>query len=468
MSTYDLVVIGAGPGGYVCAIRAAQLGLKTALVDKRWLGGVCLNVGCIPTKALLKSAEVALTLREGGREFGFSFDNLQLDYAAAVRRSRKISERLTRGVGFLMKKNQIDVIMGEARLEGPGAMTVTAADGTHRQLSARNIVLATGAHPAAIPGITPDGERIVTYLEAIVQETLPESVVIIGGGAIGVEFATLWNAYGAEVTLVEMLPRILPLEDPDVSAEVAKAYRKRGINILAGHRLAGIEADGAGVLVRVEAVDSSEGSRNLKARQALIATGFRPNTTGLGLEAAGVTLTDRGFIAVDGRMATSAPGIWAVGDVTGKVLLAHVASAQGILCAEAVAGHQTMPLDYAMMPRATYAHPQAASFGLTQQQAEEAGLSVVVSTFPFLANGKALGLGEGQGFARLVAEAESGRLLGAHLVGPDVSELLPELILAQRAGLSAAEIARSVHAHPTLSEVLMEAAHGVDGMPLHI
>jgi dihydrolipoamide dehydrogenase len=462
---YDVVVIGAGPGGYVCAIRAAQLGLKTALVDKRWLGGVCLNVGCIPTKALLKSAEVALTLREGSREFGFSFDNLQLDYAAAVRRSRKISERLTRGVGFLMKKNQIDVVMGEARLEGGGAVTVTGADGGVRELMARNIVLATGAHPAAIPGITPDGEKIVTYLEAIVQETLPESVVIIGGGAIGVEFATLWNAYGAEVTLVEMLPRILPLEDPDVSAEVARAYQKRGITILTGHRLAGIETTGDGVLVQV---DSGEEVRTLPARQALIATGFRPNTAGLGLQEAGVALTDRGFIAVDDRMATRTPGIWAVGDVTGKMLLAHVASAQGILCAEAIAGRETTPLNYAMMPRATYAHPQAASFGLTQQQAEDAGFRTVVSSFPFLANGKALGLGEGQGFARLVAEAESGRLLGAHLVGPDVSELLPELILAQRAGLPAAEIAQCVHAHPTLSEVLMEAAHGVDGAPLHI
>ncbi|MEW5830487.1 MAG: dihydrolipoyl dehydrogenase [Chloroflexota bacterium] len=463
--TYDVIVIGAGPGGYVAAIRAAQLGQKTAIVDKQWLGGVCLNVGCIPSKSLLKNAEVAHTLRERGKEFGFSFDNLNLDFSVAFKRSRQVSDRLVKGVGFLMKKNKIDVHMGTAKLTGPGAVTVTGADGAATALSAKNIIVATGAS-AAVPGAWKvDGEKVVTYLEAILQDKLPKSAVIIGAGAIGVEFATVWNSYGADVTIVEMLPRIVPLEDEEVSAELEKAFKKNGIKALTGHKVEAVETTPSGVRVTV----SSNGeTKTLEAEQALVAIGFRPNSKGLGLEEVGVKISERGFIEIDERMATNVPGIWAIGDVTGKLMLAHVGSAMGIVCAEHIAGHETVSLDYEMMPRATYCQPQVASFGLTEAQARERGYQVKTGRFPFQANGKALGLGDYAGWVKLVVDEKYGELLGAHLIGPEVTELLPELTLARMMELTPAEIARNVHAHPTLSEVLMEAAHVAEGAAIHI
>lgn len=464
MSTYDVVVIGAGPGGYVCAIRAAQLGKKTAIIDKQWLGGVCLNVGCIPSKALLKNAEVAHTLRERGKDFGFSFENLKLDFSSAVKRSRQVSDRLTRGVGFLMKKNNIDVHLGTARLTARDTVQVTDKDGKVNELKAKDIVIATGAQAMLIPGIQADGERILTYWEAILQPTLPSSVVIIGAGAIGVEFATVWNSYGVNVTIVEMLPRIVPLEDEEISNELAKAFQKRGIKLLVGTRVQAIQTSETGVDVKVATAD---GEQTLEADQALVAIGFRPNSKDLGLDTVGVTVNQRGFVEIDERMATNVPGIWAIGDVTGKLLLAHVASAQGIVCAENIAGAETITLDYTMMPRATYCQPQVASFGLTEAQAKEKGYNVRVGRFPFQANGKALGLGDYAGFAKIITDATYGEILGAHLIGPDVSELLPELTLAQRMELTSAEIARNVHAHPTLSEVLMEAAEAAEGHPIH-
>jgi len=465
MAEYDVVVIGAGPGGYVAAIRAAQLGLKAAIVDKQWLGGVCLNVGCVPSKALLRNAEIAHILRERGKDFGFSMDNLQLDYSAAVKRSRQVSGRLTKGVGLLMRKNNIDVVMGTARLTARDTVTVQDAEGKTQELKARNIIIATGAHTAMIPGVQADGQKILTYLEAILQERLPASAIIIGAGAIGAEFATIWSSYGSAVTMVEMLPRILPLEDEEVSVELAKAFQKRGIKIHTGTRVQSIETTETGVCVTVSA---GEQTQVLEAEQALVAIGFKPNTADLGLEELGVKLTERKFIQIDEHMATNVPGIFAIGDVTGQLLLAHVASAQGILCAEHIAGHQTTPLDYRMMPRATYSQPQVASFGLTEAQAREQGHEIKVGRFPFQPNGKALGLGDYAGFAKIISDAKYGEILGAHLIGPEVSELLPELTLAQRMELTAEEIARNVHAHPTLSEVLMEAAHGVDGQPIHI
>lgn len=464
MSDYDVLVIGAGPGGYVAAIRASQLGLKTAIVDKEWLGGVCLNVGCIPSKSLLKNAEVAHTLRERGKDFGFSFENLQLDFAAAVKRSRTVSDRLVKGVSFLMRKNNIEVLMGSARLTARDTVAVTAADGSVKTITATNIILATGAHPMLIPGVTADGERVLTYWEAILQERQPESVVIIGAGAIGLEFATIWSAYGVQVTIVEMLPRILPLEDEEISAELAKALKKRGIQLLTDAKVQQIEKVDGGVKVLVAAAD---GEKTLEAEQVLVAIGFKPNSAGLGLEEIGVQLSPRGFIEVDDRLATNVPGIWAIGDVTGKLLLAHVASAQGIVCAENIAGVETVKLDYAMMPRATYCQPQVASFGYTEAQAKEKGYEIKVGRFNFIANGKALGLGEREGFAKIITDAKYGEILGAHLIGPEVSELLPELTLAQRMELTTAEIARNVHAHPTLSEVLMEAAEAAEGHSIH-
>lgn len=465
--TYDVVVIGAGPGGYVAAVRSAQLGLKTAIVEKQWMGGVCLNVGCIPSKSLLKNANVAHTLRERGKEFGFSVENLTLDYSVAVKRSRQVSDRLVRGVGFLMKKNNIDVHMGTAFLQSKDTIKVTDKDGKVTQLKTENVIIATGSHTFIIPGVTVDGQKIVTYQEAILQEKLPQSVVIIGAGAIGVEFATVWNAYGAKVTLVEMLPRVLPLEDEETSAELAKAYQKRGIQILTSHKVMAVETTDAGVRVRVSPGEGKE-EKVLEAEQAMIAIGFRPNTKDLGLEGVGVKLDQRGFIQIDERMATSVPGVYAIGDVTGQLLLAHVASAQGIVAAENIAGVETVTLDYKMMPRATYSHPQVASFGYTEVEAKEKGYEVKVGRFPFQPNGKALGLGDYAGFVKIITDARHGEILGAHLVGPDVSELLPELTLAQRMEMTTAEIARNVHAHPTLSEVLMEAAEAAEGHAIHI
>ncbi len=464
-SKFDVVVIGAGPGGYVCAIRAAQLGFKTAIVDKQWLGGVCLNVGCIPTKALLKNAELAHTLRERGDEFGFSFDNLSLDYSAAVKRSRKISDRLTKGVNALMRKNNIQVFMGKARLAGVHQVEVTGAQGEVEQLFAQQIVIATGAHSMVPPGWEVDGEQVVSYTEAILQEKLPASVVIIGAGAIGVEFATIWNAYGSQVELVEMLPHILPLEDDEVAAELEKNFKRRKINLHTGYRVLEVKRNPDGVEV---IISNGTDEKVLKAEQALVAIGFRPNSENLGLEALGVEKDARGFIQVDEHMATNVPGIYAIGDVTGKLLLAHVASAQAVVCAESIAGMETHTLDYEMMPAAVYSHPQVASFGLSEQEAQKAGREVKVGRFPFLPNGKALGLGENVGFVKLVSDASTNELLGAHLIGPDVSELLPELTLAQANTLTTTEIGRNVHAHPTLSEALMEAAHHAEGHAIHI
>jgi dihydrolipoamide dehydrogenase len=465
MSNYDVIVIGAGPAGYVAAIRAAQLQLKTGIVEKQWLGGVCLNVGCIPSKALLKNAEVAHILRKRGKEFGFSFENLDLDFSVAVKRSRQVSNRLTKGVGFLMKKNKIDVHMGEARIISKDALQVTDESGNLSELKAKNIILATGANSIVPSGWKIDGKRVVTYLEAILQETLPSSAIIIGAGAIGVEFATIWHSYGSDVTVVEMLPSLLPLEDEEISKELAKSFSKQGINVLTGHRVESIKATKD--LVKVK-VSSEDGEKFIEAEQALVAIGFQPNSANLGLEEIGVNITDQGTIEIDDRMATSIPGIWAIGDVTGKLMLAHVGSAQGIICAENIAGVETVVLDYDMMPRATYCQPQVASFGYTQEQAIERGFEVNVGRFPFQANGKALGLGESTGWVKIITEAKYGEILGAQMIGPEVTELLPELTISQMMELTTAEIARNVHAHPTLSEVLMEAAHGAEGHAVHI
>lgn len=464
MSEYDVIVIGAGPAGYVCAIRAAQLGFQTAIIDKQWLGGVCLNVGCIPSKSLLKNADVAHTLRERGKELGFSFENLVLDYSVAVKRSRQVSERLTKGVGFLMKKNKIDVHMGTAKVTAADTVSVTDADGNVSEHKAKNIVIATGASTMVPPVWKIDGKHVVTYMEAILQENLPKSAIIIGAGAIGVEFATVWHSYGAEVTIVEMLPTLVPLEDEETSAELAKAFKKRKINVLTGHKVESIQATDDGVEVKVS---SEKGENTLVAEQALVAIGFKPNGRGLGLEEVGVKLTERGAVEVDDRMATNVPGIWAIGDVTAKMMLAHVGSAQAMICAESIAGLETTPLKYENMPRATYCQPQVASFGLTEKQAREKSYELKIGKFPYQANGKALGLGEGAGWIKIITDAKYGEILGAHLIGPEVTELLPELTLAQMMELTTHEIARNVHAHPTLSETLMEAAHAVEGHAIH-
>jgi dihydrolipoamide dehydrogenase len=465
MKEYDVVVVGAGPGGYVSAIKCAQLGLKVAIVEKKALGGVCLNIGCIPSKALIKNADVAHTLRERSKDFGFSFDNLELDYSVAYKRSRRTSDRLVRGVGFLMKKHDIDVFMGTAKLTAKDTVEVTPDEGDVESLKGKDIIIATGSHTFVIPGMDLDGEKIIDYEDAILNDTLPKSAVIIGGGAIGVEFATIWNAYGVELTVVEMLDHLLPLEDEEVASELEKAYKKRGINVMTKSKVKSVETTDSGTKVTVETED---GEKVIESDVTLVAIGFRPNSAGLGLEDVGVAINKRGFIEIDDRMATNIEGIWAIGDVTGKLLLAHVASAMGIVAAENIAGVETVTLDYDMMPRATYSFPQTASFGYTEEQAKEKGYEVSVGKFPFQPNGKALGLGEYQGFVKIVTDKKYGEILGAQLVGPDVSELLPELTLAQRFELTVQEIARNVHSHPTLSEAVMEAAEAAQGEAIHI
>ena len=458
---FDVVVIGAGPAGYVAAIRASQLNQKVAIVDKQWMGGVCLNVGCIPSKSLLKNAEVAHTLRHRAKDFGFSFDNLKLDYSVAFKRSRSNSDRLVKGIGFLMKKNNIAVFMGAAQFKAKDTLTVTDKDGKVTELKAKNIIVATGASAATLPGVTIDGKKIVTYTEAIMQDTLPQSAVIVGAGAIGVEFATIWNSYGVDVTIVELLPRVLPREDEEISKELTKELTKNGIKIKTGIKFESISVSGN--KVKVVLPDGT-----LEVDQVLVATSFTPNSKGLGLEAVGVKISDRGFIEINEKMQTNIPSIWAIGDVTGKLMLAHVGSAMGIVAAEHIGGHETITLNYEMMPRATYCHPQVASFGLTEAQAKERGYNIKVGRFPFQANGKALGLGDYAGFVKIITDEKYGEILGAHMMGPEVTELLPELTLAQMMELTPHEIARNVHAHPTLSETLMEAAHGASGTPIHI
>lgn len=465
MKEYDVVVVGAGPGGYVSAIRCSQLGLKTAIIEKRFLGGVCLNIGCIPSKALIKNADVAHTLRERAKEFGFSFDNLKLDYSVAYERSRKVSDRLTRGVGFLMKKHKIDVHMGAAKLVAKDTVEVTPDEGEVETVKGKNIIIATGSHTFTIPGVELDGEKVIDYETAILRKELPTSATIIGGGAIGVEFATIWNAYGVDLTIIEMLDHLLPLEDEEVGAEIEKAYKKRGIKVMTKSKVQGVEKTKNGTKVTVQTEDGEE---TIESDLTLVAIGFRPNSKGLGLEDVGVKLSERGFIEIDERMQTNVKGIYAIGDVTGKLLLAHVASAMGIIAAENIAGVETVTLDYDMMPRATYSFPQTASFGYTEAQAKEMGYEVSVGKFPFQPNGKALGLGDYQGFVKIVSDKKYGEILGAQLVGPDVSELLPELTLAQRFELTTREIARNVHAHPTLSEAVMEAAEAAEGEAIHI
>lgn len=464
MKTFDVVVVGAGPGGYVSAIRASQLGLKTAIVERKYLGGVCLNVGCIPSKALLRNAELAYLLRTEAKDYGISFENLQLDYSVAFKRSRQVSQRLTRGVSFLMKKNKVEVFNGEAKLTAPGKLDVQLTEGGNEQIESKNIILATGAHPTVIPGMEPDGVKVVDYSHAIMLEKLPKSAVIIGGGAIGVEFATVWSSYGVEVSVVEMLPHILPNEDEEAAAVLAKAFAKRGVQIYAGTKVKAVNKTDNGTRTLIE---NEKGEQTLEAEITLVAVGFKANSANLGLEAAGVALDPHGFVTVDERMSTNVPGIWAIGDVTGKLLLAHTASAMGIAAAENIAGVPAKKLDYRMIPRATFTQPQVASFGYTETQAKEAGYQVKSGKFFFQANGKALGLGEYEGYAKIIVDEKYGEILGASVVGPEAAELLPELTLAQANELTISEIAGNIHTHPTLAEALMEAAEDAEGRSIN-
>ncbi|MEV8123601.1 dihydrolipoyl dehydrogenase [Streptomyces sp. NPDC085944] len=458
---FDVVVLGAGPGGYVAAVRAAQLGKSVAVIEEKYWGGVCLNVGCIPTKALLRNAELAHIFTREAKTFGLRVEGtVSFDYGEAFRRSRKVADGRVKGVHYLMKKNNITEIDGRGTFLDPHTLQVAAPDGTVRTVGFDHCVIATGATPKLLPG-TRRSSRVVTYEEQILSDDLPQSVVIAGAGAIGIEFAYVLNNYGVKVTVVEFLDRVAPLEDAEVSAELARQYRRAGIDVLTSTRVESIDESGPGVRVTVTGKDGAQ--QVIEADKVLQAIGFAPNTAGYGLENTGVSVTERGAIDVDGRCRTSVPHIFAIGDVTAKLMLAHAAEAMGVIAAETLAGAETMELDYAMIPRATYCQPQIASFGYTEAQAREKGYDVKVAKFPFTANGKAHGLGDTTGFVKLISDATYGELLGGHLIGPDVTELLPELTLAQQWDLTVHEVARNVHAHPTLGEAVKEAVHGLAG-----
>ncbi|MYE54487.1 MAG: dihydrolipoyl dehydrogenase [Chloroflexi bacterium] len=461
MADYDVVVIGAGPGGYVAAIRAAQLGMSTAVIEDDNVGGVCLNWGCIPSKSLLRNAEVLELVKNAG-EYGISVGEISYDYGKAIDRSRQVVRRLTGGVGSLLRKNGVEHVSGRATLRSANSIAI---DGSERAISADNVIIATGARARHIPGIPVDGETVLTSREAIVLREVPRRVVIVGGGAIGVEFADIYHSYGAEVMIVEMLPRLVPLEDEEISQQLERVFRRRGIEYKTGATVNSVAvSDG---VATVAVTDSDGGETEVECDKVLVAIGVQGNSDGIGLETAGVS-TERGFIPVDDEMRTNVPGVYAIGDVTGKLPLAHVASAQGVTAAEAIAGLNPMPLDYTLMPRATYCRPQIASFGLTEQQASDAGYSYKVGRFPMAASGKALAMGESSGMVKLVVDDEVGELLGAHMIGPEATELLGEVGLSRLLEGTTTELGWLVHPHPTISETIKEAALAVEGEAIHI
>jgi dihydrolipoamide dehydrogenase len=456
---FDLIVIGGGPGGYVAAIRASQLGMGVALVEREFLGGVCLNIGCVPTKALLKNANVVETIRHAN-DFGIQVEKFSADFSAAIARSRVVSNRLVKGVEFLMKKNKIEVIKGEAVLTAANRVEIKA-DG--RGLIAKNIIIATGARAITIPGLPLNGKDVITSREALELRELPSPIVVVGAGPIGMEFASIYRAYGADVTVVEMLPHLLPREDPEVSAVIEKQVGKMGINFRVNTKVESAEKSNGKVLLKV----SSDGkTETIEAQKVLVAISVKPNSENLGLESVGVKMT-RGAIDVNDQMQTNVPGVYAIGDVTMKLPLAHVASHQGVIAAEAIAGKNPRALDLNNVPRCTYCTPQVASLGLTEQQAKDAGHEIKIGKFNFRANGKALGINEYEGFVKLVVDKKYGEILGAHLVGPEVTDLTGELSLAKSMELTPAELAHAVHAHPTLTEVIAEAALDAMGEAIH-
>jgi dihydrolipoamide dehydrogenase len=443
----------------VAAIRAAQLGLNTAIVEPKYWGGVCLNVGCIPSKSLLRNAELAHIFTKEAKTFGISGD-ASFDYGSAFERSRKVADGRVAGVHFLMKKNKITEIQGRGAFTDANTLSVELNDGGTETVTFDNAIIATGSRTRLVPG-TELSENVVTYEEQIMEKGLPKKIVIAGAGAIGMEFGYVMSNYGVDVTIVEFLPRALPNEDAEVSKEIEKQFKKLGVKILTGTKVESIVDDGSEVTVTVSKDGKTE---EIKADKVMQSIGFVPNVEGIGLDKAGVALTERKAIEIDDYMHTSVPHIYAIGDVTMKLQLAHVAEAQGVIAAETIAGAETLALgDYRMLPRATFCQPQVASFGLTEEQAREEGYDVKVAKFPFTANGKAHGLGEPGGFVKLIADAKYGELLGGHLIGHDVSELLPELTLAQKWDLTVNELARNVHTHPTLSEALQECFHGLAG-----
>ncbi len=463
--TCDVLVIGSGPGGYVAAIRASQLGLNTICVERENYGGVCLNWGCIPTKALLKNAEYMRFIKHSA-DFGIEIKDYSVDFTKVIRRSREVANKMSAGIGFLFKKNKVNPVKGIATIKNATTVEVRDKDGnlTHT-ITTKNLVIATGARPRQIPGIEVDYKRIITSSEAMIPKEIPDSIIIMGAGAIGAEFAYFYNAFGAKVTIVEMMDRLLPIEDADISAELARNYKKDGIAIKTSAKVLSAKTVGDRVEVKIQTKDGSE--ETLDAAIALNAIGIQPNTENIGLEAIGVE-TDRGFIKADKFMRTNVPGVFAIGDVAGAPWLAHKASAEGVVVAEFIAGHKTEGIDYNNIPGCTYCSPQVASIGMTEAKAKEAGYSLKIGKFPFTASGKAHGIGEAKGFVKLIFDEKHGELLGAHLIGPDVTEMIGELGLARTLEATAPTIFKTIHAHPTLSEGIMEAAAAAWGEAVNI
>ena len=464
-SHFDVIVLGAGPGGYVAAIRASQLGKKVAVVEDKYWGGVCLNVGCIPSKALLRNAELAHTLTHEKEKFGIEGD-ATMSFGPTHKRSRQVSGGIVKGVHYLMKKNKITEIDGWGNLVGNGTVEVKDADGNVTPYTYTDVIIATGATVRMLPGMQVS-KNVVTYEEQILDENLPSSIIIGGSGAIGVEFAYVMRNFGVDVTIVEFLDRMVPTEDADVSKELLKHYKKLGVKVMLGTKVDQVEDTGSGVRVTVSPAAGGD-SQVLEADKMMAAFGFAPRIEGYGLDNLGVELTERGAIAVDGRFRTNVEHVYAIGDVTGRMMLAHAAEAMGIVAAETIAGEETQEINFDMIPRATYCQPQIGSFGYSEQQAKDKGYDVKTATFPFSANGKAQGLGEAVGFVKIVADGTYNEILGAHMIGPDVTEQLPALTLAQQWDLTADEVSRNIFAHPTLSEAVKEAMHGIAGHMINL
>ena len=467
---FDIIIIGSGPGGYVTAIRAAQLGFKTAIVERDYLGGICLNWGCIPTKALLRSAEIYHYMQHP-KDYGLSAENVTYDPAAVVKRSRVVSKRLNDGVGFLMRKNKVTVIWGEAVIDAPGKVIVKASKTEAPKgalgpdaYQAKHIILATGARPRVLPGLEPDKKLIWTYFEAMVPERMPKSLLVVGSGAIGIEFASFYRNFGAEVTVVEILPQILPAEDAEISAFARKQFEKQGIKILTDTKVARLEKKADSVTATIE---GKSGTQTLTVERVISAVGVVGNIENLGLEKVGVK-TERGTIVVDALNRTNVPGIYAIGDVAGPPLLAHKAEHEGVICVEAIKGLDSHPMDKRLIPGCTYCSPQIASVGLTEQAAKEKKLDIRVGRFPFVGNGKAIALGEDQGMVKVIFDKKNGALLGAHMVGAEVTELIQGYVVAMNLETTEEELIHTVFPHPTLSEMMKEAVLDAYGRALNI
>jgi dihydrolipoamide dehydrogenase len=463
MSQYDIIVLGSGPGGYVTAIRASQLGLKTAIVEKESLGGVCLNWGCIPTKALIKSAQVFEYLKHA-EDYGLKVKEYDKDFDAVVNRSRSVAETMSKGVQFLMKKNKIDVIMGFGTLLPGKKVHVKAEDGNEQELSAKHIIVATGARSRELPSLPQDGEKVIGYRKAMTLKKQPNKMIVVGSGAIGVEFAYFYNTMGTEVTLVEYQPRIVPVEDADISKQMEKSFKKTGIKVLTNAEVTQVDTTGKGVVATIK---TKKGEEQLQADVVLSAVGIKTNIEHIGLEAVGIA-TDRDKILVDDYYQTNIPGYYAIGDVTSGQALAHVASAEGILCVEKIAGHHVEPLDYGNIPGCTYSSPEIASVGLTEAQAKEQGLDIKVGKFPFSASGKAQASGTSDGFIKVIFDAKYGEWLGCHMIGAGVTDMIAEAVLGRKLETTGHEVLKAVHPHPTMSEAMMEAVADAYDEVIHL